>query len=126
MSSLQVFVFDADLNLNSEDGFEMVKDLRTNIKQNFKMLLLTSPGEVAMDTNFGVGIKRFLFEVAADEVFSEIDSKIREQVSRYLPYIKIQKLSFNSVDMDRNRLSLIIRYSIPSVSLNDVLAVEVL
>ena len=124
--AFQPLVLGGQLGLSSEDGFEMVNDLKTNIKQNFKMLLLTSPGEVAMDTNFGVGIKRFLFEVAADEVFSEIDSKIREQVSRYLPYIKIQKLSFNSVDMDRNRLSLIIRYSIPSVSLNDVLVVDVL
>ena len=47
---------------DSSDGFTMLKSFRKTIKQNFKMLILTSPGERVMEPEFGVGIRRFLFE----------------------------------------------------------------
>ena len=59
MSSLGVKL---PLARDSSDGFGMIKNFKTMIKQNFKMLLLTNPGERVMEPDFGVGRKKFLFE----------------------------------------------------------------
>ena len=44
------------------DGFVMLKKLEDLAKQNLKMVLYTEPGERVIDSNFGVGIKKYLFE----------------------------------------------------------------
>ena len=112
------------LSLDSEDGFAMIKDLKSNIKQNLKMLLLTNPGERIMIPRFGVGMRRYLFEVNSDDVYAQIDSRIREQVSIFLPYLQIKRIKFSSDN--ENKISLTIFYSVPRISLNDVLTTEVL
>ena len=40
------------LTYNSADGFTMIKTIRQMIKQNFKMLILTNPGERVMEPQF--------------------------------------------------------------------------
>ncbi len=116
---------DADLinNVADNSGYHLITNIRSNIKQNLKMLVLTSPGERVMDPNFGVGIKRFLFEMVDNEVFSRIDSKIRDQVKIYLPYINIDRVRFQEFDEHPNSIKMSIQYSVPRLSLNDVLTV---
>ena len=41
---------------------KMLKTINEVAKQNFRMLLLTEPGERVWDANYGIGLKRFLFE----------------------------------------------------------------
>ena len=80
------------LTIDSVDGYTSIKRLKSLIKQNFKMIILTNPGERVMQPKFGVGIKKYLFEMADESVFSEADSLIREQVAIYLPYVKIKNV----------------------------------
>ena len=47
---------------DSADGYAMIKRLKTLVKQNLKMLILTNPGERVMEPDYGVGIRQFLFE----------------------------------------------------------------
>jgi len=125
--SFQASVTSGDLEESSESGFKQIDTLRDNIKQNLKMLVLTNPGERVMDPNFGVGVGRYLFEMIEDNsVFSDIDSRIREQVSLYLPYVNIQRVEFLSEIRNRNKINLKITYSVPRISLNDQLVTEVL
>ena len=125
--SFQASVTSGDLEESSESGFKQIDTLRDNIKQNLKMLVLTNPGERVMDPNFGVGVGRYLFEMIEDNsVFSDIDSRIREQVSLYLPYVNIQGVEFLSENRNRNKINLKITYSVPRISLNDQLVTEVL
>ena len=42
--------------------FALITDYEAEIRQNFKNLVLTSPGERMMNTDFGVGIRNILFE----------------------------------------------------------------
>ena len=126
MFSTQPFVFDGDLNVSDNSGFHMVTTLKDNIKQNLKMLILTNPGERVMDPNFGVGIRRYLFEVVSDEVYAEIDSKIKQQVSLYLPYLKITRVQFARDPNNENRINLKIVYSVPRLSLFDELIADIL
>ena len=52
---------------SSNDGFEMLKTIKETVKQNLKTIILTNPGERIMDPEFGVGIRRFLFEQVIDQ-----------------------------------------------------------
>ena len=66
-------------------------NLNTNFfelaKQNLKMLILTVPGEKIMDPLFGVGLKRYLFEMNDQGTYDRITERIMQQTKIYLPYI---------------------------------------
>ena len=118
MSSLAVKL---PLTLDSADGFTMIKDMKSLVKQNFKMLLLTNPGERVMDPEFGVGINSFLFENFEQNTYNRIEAKILEQVAIYLPVVSIEELEFNPVIADAGVLDIQITYSIPILNLRDLL-----
>ena len=103
------------------DGFAMLKTIKATAKQNFKMLLLTNPGERVMDPLYGVGLKRYLFKNFTQITFSEIDSKIREQVSIYMPALQIEDIQFTGSDFDSNSLNVRISYYLPSIANTDLL-----
>ena len=109
------------LSQDSGDGFTLIKDLESMIKQNFKMLILTIPGERVMDPGYGVGIKRYLFNNFHENTYAEIDAKIREQVKLYMPFVKIKEVLFDSSGQDMNRLGMAIKYSIPRIGATDLL-----
>ena len=70
--------------------YSLNKTFKQVTKQNLKHLLLTIPGERVMDTNFGAGLIKALFEMNTPELNGSIDSRIRKQVKLYMPYIKIE------------------------------------
>ena len=109
------------ITYNSNDGFTMIKTLATMIKQNFKMLILTVPGERVMDPAYGVGMKTYLFGQFDQSTYGDIDLRIREQTKKYMPFVKIQRVSFDAADQDMNRLSVSIKYSIPRIGTTDLL-----
>ena len=56
------------LQINEETGAYTeypLEDLTKVVDQNLKMVLLTAPGERLMFPNFGVGMRRYLFEQGA-------------------------------------------------------------
>jgi phage baseplate assembly protein W len=118
MSSIAVRL---PLTLDSADGFGMLKTIKTVIKQNLKMLILTEPGERIMEPEFGVGMKRYLFQNFSDDVYSEIDSRIREQVAEYLPDVAIKRINFFLIEPDSNNIAFKLEYSIPSIAVTDLL-----
>jgi phage baseplate assembly protein W len=61
------------------------------------MILFTEPGERIWDLNFGVGIKRYLFEQNTPSRRNELKLRISNQISTYLPYINILKLDINAI-----------------------------
>ena len=109
------------LTLDSGDGYTSIKKMKTLIKQNFKMLVLTNPGERVMNPDFGVGIRQFLFESFESDVYARIDSKIREQVALYLPIVAIQSIDFGTGGIDDNSLGIRIEYTIPDIATQDLL-----
>jgi hypothetical protein len=93
-------------------GFESFTDEQTKeaIQQNFKMLLLTSPGEYVMDINFGVGIMRYLFELNTSLDKEALASSIVSQAAQYMPYVSISSIKINLKNIDYNSLSMKISY----------------
>jgi phage baseplate assembly protein W len=82
---------------DSNDGFRLLQTLQQVALQNVKMILFTEPGERIWDLNFGVGIKRYLFEQNTPSRRNELKLRISNQISTYLPYINIIKLDINAI-----------------------------
>ena len=77
MSKLQGISPKLPLTYSKTDGpYLLNKNLKETVKQNFKMLVLTSPGERVMVPDFGVGLRNFLFEAMDDSTYGQIVQKI--------------------------------------------------
>ena len=105
------------LELNSEDGaYGLLKSLAGVAKQNLKMVVLTSPGERIMEPEFG--LRRYLFELATIGLEQTIKQRISDQVSKYLPYIRMNNIivqtSRTNPDVPDNYLFVRLEYSVPS------------
>ena len=113
------------LSRNFITGYALIGDYVSLVKQNFKNLLLTVPGERMMIPNFGIGLKRFLFENDNPLVYDGVAERIREQVEKYLPYIAINDIIFNSSAIDSslqdNTLYVRVEYRIIPLELNDAI-----
>jgi phage baseplate assembly protein W len=107
------------LALDSELGYQMNKSFIEVVRQNLTMLILTSPGERVMIPDFGVGLKRYLFENVTPSLKDSIRQKIKEQVGLYMPAVLINKIVFDESEMNSNKLFIGIQYSVPSAGLND-------
>tara|TARA_R110000744_G_scaffold266060_3_gene380064 strand:+ start:569 stop:937 length:369 start_codon:yes stop_codon:yes gene_type:complete len=118
MSSLSVKL---PITRNTADGFTMIRDFQTLVRQNFKMLILTAPGERVMEPEFGVGLRNFLFENFNNSVFVEIKSEIIKQTAIFLPVISILEINFDTSNPDANILGIKILYSLPDVGITDLL-----
>ena len=111
---------------NSFD-YELITSYQELIRQNLKNIILTNPGERIMDINFGVGLNSFLFNQDSQILYSQIAGKINQQVEKYLPYVKILDISFNSAlndsQMEQNSLSVKVIYRV--IPLNSNSSIEI-
>tara|TARA_Y100000296_G_C5081690_1_gene210282 strand:- start:259 stop:672 length:414 start_codon:yes stop_codon:yes gene_type:complete len=118
------------VHLGDAGGYDMNESYVSMVKQNFRNLVLTDPGERMMDIHFGVGLKHFLFEQESQSVHNDIAAKITEQVARYLPFLEITGIDFvfsedAGVSANSNLLSVDITYLIVPLSVEDLVSVDV-
>lgn len=111
---------------SSEDGaYTLNKTINDVVKQNLRMLLLTNPGERIMDSGFGVGIRRYLFEQDVQLVREELFDRINQQVKKYLNYVQIEEIEFSEPNSnEENLLFISITYSVPSLNIKDELNIK--
>jgi phage baseplate assembly protein W len=112
------------LQMDENDGaYRLNKNLKDSVKQNFKMLLLTNPGERMMDPEFGIGLETFLFEPNDDSVQLEISSRIEEQVQRYMPFIEVVD-TYIVPDGSPNSLHITISYDVLPIGEADIVTLS--
>jgi len=124
--------FSPKLPLSADEiHYDMISDISENIKQNFKNLILTVPGERVMLPDFGVGLKQYLFtnQGYITELEAAVATRIKDQVNIYLNYIQLDDISLsNPMDAEgnllENRLDVLIRFSVPSINLSDYLVIN--
>ena len=83
-----------------EDGYALNKTVEDTVKQNLKMLMLTTPGERIMLPNFGAGLIKYLFELDNPALYSGIRSTIESQVKLWLPFVEILNVTFDSATVN--------------------------
>ena len=103
---------------SGELDFRHVDKYGDLIRQNFKNLILTIPGERIMDTDFGVGIQRFIFESSISEAASSIKSAVGRKVQKYMPFIDLQNVIVEPGEA-QDSLTVRIFYSVPSLAINE-------
>lgn len=109
------------LSTDKIDGpYVLNKTLESTVKQNLKMLILTEPGERVMNGNFGVGLKRLLFEPVHPTTYENIKERIKSQTSLYLPFINIKDVLFGS---SGPQVKVSIIYSLGEYEREDVLTI---
>ena len=117
------------LSRNEFDGFALNKTILEAIRQNVRMLILTAPGERVMDPDFGVGIRRYLFEQAGPNVRGDIEARIQSQMGQYLPFVNIEDIDFEDdrVNNPSSGVTMIVtlRYTVSSLADINILAISV-
>lgn len=86
------------VSIDPNDGFALLQTTKEVALQNLKMVLYTEPGERIWDINFGVGVKRYLFEQNTSFSRQQLELKINQQINKYLPYINVIDLSVFAID----------------------------
>tara|TARA_Y100000592_G_scaffold101171_1_gene186348 strand:- start:2683 stop:3105 length:423 start_codon:yes stop_codon:yes gene_type:complete len=120
ISALRDITVKVPLNIESNNvGYETLneEEISEVIKFNLKSIILTYPGE-RMDTRFGVGIKRFLFEQAGDELYQTVQSTIFNQIRTYMPWLTNVNVQVFGEDNER-KLSVAIKYKLNSPEIVD-------
>ena len=120
-----------ELPLNSDikfGNFGLITNFKDQVKQNFKNLLLTSPGERIMNGDFGVGLRNYLFEPRFIAV-PKIKQRIKQQVDRYMPFIRINNIFFDShqdpeIAAESPVLSIEVQYDVPSLNFSSELILQ--
>jgi|TARA_R110002012_G_scaffold256494_2_gene436687 phage baseplate assembly protein W len=128
MSKLQGISPQVPLVYSQTDGpYELNKTLKQAIRQNLKMLILTSPGERIMIPDFGVGLYNFLFEQVNTNTFASVAQRIKEQVLFYMPSVNLVEVNFFTSDDDTslqfNEVRVSIRYNILPFNESDQLII---
>jgi len=118
------------ISLDGHTGnYSLNKNYRDVVKQNFKHLMLTSPGERVMDSDFGAGLRSLLFEPDDIGLQAEVTSRVQEQINSYMPYLSITDISFTSPafneDSGPHTLSIRLDYEVDSLDIADFLNIEV-
>ena len=112
------------LSIDDIDGhFSLIKTIPDEIQQNLVHIIMTNPGEKTMDGKFGVGIRKYLFEQMVPQTTSKIQSKILSQVGKYMSFVKIQDILFDTND-SLNLLGIKIIYNVPNVTSKGVLILD--
>lgn len=120
--SIQSYSPSLPLDLDENSRFLMNKDTLSNAKQKLKMILLTNPGEKLMEPDFGIGVRRYLFEpiggilsidTAIDSFFlknlkEDLLEKLNLQIYKYSPDLKIENLE---VQIEENLANISIFYT---------------
>ena len=132
------------LSIDSYDGpFALIKTQKDLVRQNVKMVVLTSPGERIGFPDFGVGLRSYLFENANEATTNALKTRIQQQIQKYLPYVNLtdvivsfglteqnvrnsQNRYLGDIEESPNRLNVqIIYYYAGNLNLSDNLFIEV-
>ena len=104
------------------------KTFKEATKQNFKNLILTTPGERIMDPDFGVGLLTLLFENKTPFTSQEVMSKIEQQIKIYMPHIQLVDVQFLEPlagEFAPHTLQMVIKYFIAPLGETDLLDITV-
>ncbi len=109
---------------NNNKGFENYQSDKDAIRFHLTNLFLTSPGEKISDANYGVGVRRYLFENLTEGLVNNLEDEITDQVNFYLPYIKIIDMNIIPEPED-NKLAVSLKYEIIDEAVQDAITLVI-
>ena len=94
------------------------------IKTNLTNYLLTGKGERYLNPSFGSNIQNLLFNQITEDLSSELDRTLRDEIRFYFPMIRVNDLGVTA-DPNMNMIQINIKYSILDTNIDDSLIVNI-
>lgn len=76
-------------------GLKHIDNVNESLKQDFRMLLLTVPGEKIDNPEYGCGLPTFVFENDTPSLRKSLENIIRQKTLKFLPLINITNIFFD-------------------------------
>lgn len=98
--------------------FSMSFDVKQQIGDNLKNLLLTNTGERLMLPDFGANLRDFVFEVSNEDVVQSSIARIGRVVAKYMPFVELDNFETRTEkSKNGNTIGIVVRvtYSVPSI-----------
>lgn len=108
---------------NDTKGFENYSSSKDVIKFHIKNLFLTNPGERISLPQYGIGVRRILFENITQGLLNNLEDVIQDQISLHMPYIAVEEIAINDFP-EENKISISLRYTILETAEKDVITLE--
>jgi phage baseplate assembly protein W len=99
-----------DSNLGSI--FAMSTTSLEKYKSNIHIALLTGFGQRVMIPSFGSAITQTLFEQVSEDTYSSLEATIKNAISRWIPEISIDNISFSRSDIENNKIAISLTFSL--------------
>ena len=98
------------------------------IKSNILMLLKTKKGERRMNPNFGSGLWNVLFEFGDDNLTQIVESTVRRDVERWLPYVTITNVTIKNGNQEREQhaVGVSVSFTVNSVGITSPQTLDIL
>ena len=112
------------LSLNDTELYESTEDVKEVTRFHIKNIVLTNPGEKISDPDFGVGIRRYLFESFTPATIGDINYRVRSQIARYASHVEILSVQIDPFE-DDNSMSMKLSYFIPIINKSDILSFNI-
>ena len=101
------------LGYDETDGpYTACHNMKEVAYQNLKSLALTNPGERIFEPNFGIGLRRRLFEHDTTTLRTELRSRINQQIAAYIPYVQVLGIEFTPQSDASSTLGIRLTYAI--------------
>ena len=112
------------LQFDDTYGYQNVQDKREVVRFHLTNLILTNPGEKITDSKYGVGLRKYLFEQATIQTFSNIESAIKRQVRKYLSYLNLSGVTVGSSQNNPQLINVKLYYTVDNLQIRDILDIE--
>ena len=109
------------LPLDETNMFKGTETTSEQSKTNLLSLLLTYPGERINLPNYGIGLKKLVFETNVD--LSSLKDKIEKQAEFYLPNLNIREVTTTRSE-DEHSIFISITYSVKTTGETDTIQIN--
>jgi phage baseplate assembly protein W len=82
-------------NLSTNTYFLLTQVTKDAFSSDLLLLLLTSKGERYYEPDYGTNLLKHIFEPNDNLTADDVEEDVRNTVSKYIPNLKINKITFN-------------------------------
>jgi phage baseplate assembly protein W len=112
------------LPFNGPSGpFNNTYSTKDQIKSNLINLVLTNKGERVFNPEFGMDLRKLLFEGMTEDIVPVIQDIITSNINMFIPEVIVGNINITQ-DRDNNSISITVQYSLAISGTSDQITVE--
>tara|TARA_B100000900_G_C20517414_1_gene690676 strand:+ start:437 stop:841 length:405 start_codon:yes stop_codon:yes gene_type:complete len=112
-----------NLPLNGNAVFKPNFQTKDAIKSSLINYFLTNPGERYLNPGFGGGLREFIFEQINSESLDFLREDINNKLNSNFPNLNINDVVLTG-NSEENRITINIKYSVPSTNISDEIIID--